>query len=43
MAALEADQGGLSVAVDLDQSAREQGRTAGDVGQNQLVDASLAH
>lgn len=43
MPALEADQRGECVAIELDQSAREEGRTAGDLGQNQLVDASLAH
>ena len=34
MPTLEPDQRGERVAIDLDQTTREEGRTAGDVGQN---------
>ena len=43
MPALEPDQRGEGVAIELDQSAREEGRTAGDVGQNHLMGTSLVH
>ena len=43
MPALAPDQRGEGVTIELDQSAREQGRTAGDVGQNHLVGTSLVH
>jgi len=43
MPALEPDQRGERVAIELEQSAREEGRTAGDVGQNHLVGTSLVH
>ena len=43
MPALEPDQRGEGVTIELDQSAREESRTAGDVGQNHLVGTSLVH
>lgn len=43
MPALEPDQRGEGVAIELDQSTREESRTAGDVGQNHLVGTSLVH